>query len=64
MLNVDQSGSILGVSLSSAIPYCQGLPPENVENSRFNTNVEVIQTSAGPRYTQLIFTILHAILSV
>ena len=47
-LNVDQSGNLLGMSLSSPVPYCQGLSVVDLDTSRFTSNVEVIQTAQGP----------------
>ena len=47
-LNVDNSGNVLGVSLSAPIPYCQGYSPQDISTSRFTSNVEGIQTAQGP----------------
>ena len=47
-LNTDQSGNVLGLSLSSFIPYCQGVTIDTEDIENFNTTVEVVHTAQGP----------------
>ncbi len=47
-LNVDQSGVVMGISLTTYVPYCEGYATSDGVLNLFNTTVEVVQTSAGP----------------
>jgi len=47
-INYDQSGNILGLALSSSIPYCKGFTVRFEDLSSFNTNVYISQTTSGP----------------
>jgi hypothetical protein len=47
-LNVDQSGVVLGVSMTTHVPYCEGYAVSERSLNSFNTTVDVIQTATGP----------------
>ena len=47
-LNVDQTGVVMGISLTTYVPYREGLATAEGDLEMFNTTVDVIQTATGP----------------
>lgn len=47
-VHVDLSGLLLGISLSTDVPYCQGADIADEDLTTFDTHVHVIQTQQGP----------------
>ena len=47
-VHMDQSGNVIGVSITTSTAYCLGLSIPNDDLSDFHTTVDVIQTVPGP----------------
>ncbi|GAB1608467.1 ER membrane protein complex subunit 10-like [Argonauta hians] len=47
-LNVDQSGEVVGVTLSSNVGQCRDVVMPDEAISTWNTTIEIVQTVAGP----------------
>ncbi|XP_014676376.1 PREDICTED: ER membrane protein complex subunit 10-like [Priapulus caudatus] len=47
-IHLDQTGDVIGVSLTTVPALCQGLEPPDSNLTNFNTSVEVAQTVTGP----------------
>ena len=52
-VNLDNQGSLLGVSLRVRSPHCAGARVDDDELEEWDTFVEVIQTAQGPTYVNL-----------
>ncbi|KAG1654919.1 Carnitine O-acetyltransferase [Nymphon striatum] len=47
-VNVDQSGSLLGISVTTMLPQCQGITVLNEDITSFNSTLIVVTTEPGP----------------
>jgi len=48
-VHVDLSGLLLGISMSTDVPYCQGADIDDGDLTTFDTHVHVTQTQSGPQ---------------
>ena len=58
-VNLDNQGSLLGVSLRVRNPHCAGARVDDDELEEWDTFVEVIQTAQGPTYVTDSYTYTH-----
>ena len=48
MVNFDQTGEVLGVSILPAVGTCTGVSMHAANLTSWKTTIEVVQTVAGP----------------